>query len=82
VAFKVLRWLCGVRDRAVMLEVRHKDGRITANGYAWPESADFDPSDGITLNLSGKKKLIGQNPNAEVCPNVRLFVAILRQRVS
>ena len=75
-------WLRGVRDRAIMLEIRHKDGRITANSYAWLESAEFDPSEGITLNFSGKKiKLIGRNLNTESRPNVRLYNGILRHRV-
>lgn len=75
-------WLRGVRDRAASLEIRHKDGRITANSYAWLESAEFDPSEGITLNFSGKTvKLIGRNLNAESRPNVRLFSGILRHRV-
>ena len=75
-------WLRGVRDRAIMLEIRHKDGRITAKGYSWLQSADFDPSDGITLNFSGEKITIaGRNLNAEARPNVRLFAGILRHRV-
>lgn len=75
-------FLRGVRDRAIMLEIRHKDGRITANSYAWLESAEFDPSEGITLNFSGKfVKLIGRNLNSEFRPNVRLFAGIVRHRV-
>lgn len=75
-------WLRGVRDRAIMLEVRHKDGKISAFGYSWLESAEFDPSDGITLSFSGKTlKVAGSNLNAEARPNVRLFAGILRHRV-
>ena len=75
-------WLRGIRDRAIMLEIRHKDGRITANGYAWLASAEFDPSEGIILNFSGTTvKLIGRNLNAESRPNIRLFAGILRHRV-
>ena len=33
-------WLRGVRDRAVMLELRQKDGGIVAFPYAWLERAD------------------------------------------
>jgi hypothetical protein len=75
-------WLRGVQERAVMLEIRHKDGRISAFGYAWLDQADFDPSDGITLHFSGKSLTIaGRNLNAEIRPNLRLFAGILRHRV-
>jgi hypothetical protein len=75
-------WLRGVQDRAVMLEIRHKDGRITARGYSWLQGADFDPSTGITLNFSGEKfSITGRNLNAEARPNIRLFAGILRHRV-
>jgi len=75
-------WLRGVRERALMLEIKHKDGRISAYGYSWLESAEFDPSEGITLNFSGSSiKLIGQNLDGEIRPHVRLFAGILRHRV-
>jgi hypothetical protein len=75
-------WLRGVQDRAGMLEIRHKDGRISAKGYSWLQSAEFDPSGGITLNFSGETvKITGQNLNAEARPNVRLFAGITRRRV-
>jgi hypothetical protein len=35
-----------------MLEIRHKDGRITATGYSWLPSAEFDPSTGIVKRCS------------------------------
>ncbi len=75
-------WLRGVRDRAVMLELRKKDGNILAVGYAWLDKAEFDPSQGITLSLGGQKITIrGRNLNAETVPNVRLFQGICRHRV-
>ena len=75
-------WLRGIRERAVMLELRHRDGSITALGYGWLERADFDPSVGIILHFGGKTvKITGQNLNAESRPNVRLFSGIVRQRV-
>lgn len=75
-------WLRGVRDRAIMLELRHRDGRVSAFGYAWLEHADFDPSEGITLQFAGKSvRIIGSNLNAESHPNVRLFAGIVRHRV-
>jgi hypothetical protein len=75
-------WLRGVQDRAIMLEIRHKDGSITAKGYSWLQSVEFDPSRGITLNFSGEKiTIVGRNLNAEARPNVRLFAGIVRHRV-
>jgi hypothetical protein len=75
-------YLRGVRDRAIMLELRHRSGNVTALGYAWLERAEFNPSEGITLHFSGKTiRITGRNLNAEVRPNVRLFAAILRHRV-
>ena len=75
-------WLRGVRDRAVMLELRKKDGHILAVGYAWLEKAEFDPSVGITLHVVGKTiRIKGRNLNAELRANVRLFQGITRHRV-
>jgi len=75
-------WLRGVRDRALMLEVRHHNGNVSGFGYAWLDRVDFDPSEGITLHFSGKTvKVIGRNLNAELRPNVRLVAGILRHRV-
>jgi hypothetical protein len=78
-AFGFLR---GVHDRAIMLELKHKDGRVTAFGYAWLDHAEFDPSEGITLYFGGRTvKITGRNLNAQVRPNVRLLDALLRHRV-
>ncbi len=61
-------WLRGVRDRAVMPELRRKDGSV-ALAYAWLERADFDPSQGITLKFGAEKvKITGRNLNAEGVP--------------
>ena len=75
-------WLRGVRDKALMLELRKKDGSIRAVGYAWLHEADLDPSAGITLHVVGQKiRIIGRNLNAENRPNIRLFSGIMRHRV-
>jgi hypothetical protein len=80
--FGAFGWLRGVQDRAIMLEIRHKDGSVTAKGYSWLQSAEFDGSNGIMLNFSGETiRISGRNLNAEVRPNVRLFAGILRHRV-
>lgn len=78
-AFGFLR---GTRDRAIMLELRFRDGRVLALGYSWMDQAEFDPSEGITLHFPGKAvKIVGTCLNAEVRPNVRLFDGIVRHRV-
>ena len=79
-AFGILR---GTRDRALMLELRKKNGNIQAFGYAWLERIDFDPSEGITLHVTGRTIHIkGRNLNTEIRPNVRLFQCLTRHRVS
>jgi len=81
--FGAFGWLRGARERAIMLELRKRDGNIVAIGYGWLERAEFDPSVGITLLVPGQRIVIrGRNLNAEVRPNVRLFEGITRQRVS
>jgi hypothetical protein len=75
-------WLRGVRDRAIMLELRHKDGSITAYGYAWLKKATLNPSGEIVLDFSGETvKITGRNLNGEIRPHVRLLNGIVRHRV-
>jgi hypothetical protein len=78
-AFSVLR---GMRDRAGMFEIRHRDGRIDAFTYAMLDRAEFDPSEGITLHFGRSQvKLVGRNLNLEIRPHVTLFGSILRGKV-
>lgn len=66
-----------------MLELRRKDGSITAIGYGWLEQTDYDPTAGITLWARGRKiELKGRHLNAEIRPFVRLFEGIVRHRVT
>jgi hypothetical protein len=75
-------WLRGARERAIMLELRHRNGNITAFGNAWLEKAEFDPSEGITLQFGGKTiRIIGTGLNHEIRPNISLFQGIVRHRV-
>ncbi|MGA2258012.1 MAG: hypothetical protein ABSG53_25385 [Thermoguttaceae bacterium] len=75
-------WLRGMHERAVMLELRKANGNILAVGYSWLERAEFDPSEGITLHVTGRQiRLRGRNLNAEMRPLVRLFQGITRHRV-
>jgi hypothetical protein len=76
-------WLRGVRDRAVMLELRKKNGNVLAVGYAMLDPIEFDPSEGITLHSAGRKiRIKGRNLNAAVRPDVRLFQGITRHKVA
>lgn len=78
-AFGFLR---GLNVRAIMLELRHKDGRLTAFPYSYLTKVEFDPSEGLTLHFGDNTvKLVGRNLNAETRTNVRLFGALVRHRV-
>jgi len=78
-SFGLLR---GMRERALYLELRLRDGSSTALNYGYLTRADFDPSHGIALNFSGVVVTIcGTNLGAEIRPNVRLFQSLLRHRV-
>lgn len=73
--------LRGVRERALMLELRKRDGSIDAIAYAWIERIHFDPSAGITLRAGGEcTHIIGRNLNAG--GGAGLLDNILRQRVA
>ena len=66
-----------------MLEIRHRDGHISAFSYSLLDQADFDPSDGITLQFAkATVHIIGRNLNAEARPHLRLFEGITRRRVT
>ena len=79
-AYGVLR---GIRDRAVMLELRRRDGSIVALNYSWLERIDADPSGGLALKFGGVTvKIRGRNLNAETRPNLRLLDGLCRHRVS
>lgn len=76
-------WLHGIRDKALMLELRLKTGNSVALGYAWMEKAEYDPSTGITLHVAGQKiTLQGTKLNQPVRDNIKLFEGLLRHRVT
>jgi hypothetical protein len=81
--FRAFGCLRSARDRALMLELRKKDGNILAVGYGWLERVEFDPSEAITLHFVGRKiQIRGWNLNAEMRPLVRLFLGIIHHRVA
>ncbi|QDT53004.1 hypothetical protein Pan44_10190 [Caulifigura coniformis] len=75
-------WLRGVKERAISLELRRRNGNVTAIGYAWLQKVEWNPSTGITLWFGNEKFTIqGQNLNAEVREDVRLFDGLIRHKV-
>ena len=75
-------YLRGTRERALMLEMRKKDGGIMAVGYSWLERAEYDPTDGIMLSGAGQRIHIqGRNLNVKSQQQVKLFQAIVQHRV-
>jgi hypothetical protein len=81
--FGAFGWLRG-HNRAIMLELRFRNGNIVALGYSWLEEVRFDPSDGIILIFAGQRvvRILGRNLNAEKLPNVRLFDGLIRHKVT
>lgn len=79
-SFGVLRG--PMRERAVMLELRKRNGNFLAIPYAWIERIEFDPSEGITIRIGGQAiRIKGRNLNAEVCSGQSLFMCMARQRM-
>jgi hypothetical protein len=75
-------WLRGVRDRAIMLELRRKDGSSIAFDYGWLRKIKYDPSEGIMLDFGGEAvQILGRNLNHEVRPNVQLLRGLHARRV-
>jgi hypothetical protein len=81
--FGMFGWLHGIRDKALMLELRLKTGNCVALGYAWLEKAEYNPSTGIILHFAGQKvTLHGAKLNQPFRDSVRLFEGLLRHRVT
>lgn len=76
-------WLRGVKDRALMLEFRQKDGNSVAFDYGWLRKVEFNPSDGIVLHFGGTDtvRITGRNLNRTTATNVQLLRGILGHRV-
>ena len=76
-------YLRGLRERAVMLELRKRNGNILAIAYSWIDRIEFNPSEGVTISAAGTTvRIRGQNLNAEVRPLVRLFELLARGRAT
>ncbi|TXT36044.1 MAG: Uncharacterized protein FD138_1116 [Planctomycetota bacterium] len=76
-------WLRGIRDRAIMLEFRKRDGNSVAFDYGWLRKVEFNPSDGIKLYFGGDTvvKITGRNLNQPIRPHMQLLRGILTHRV-
>ena len=75
-------WLRGPRERAVMLELRKKDGAIVAIAYGFIHRMEFNPGEGIILRCGQDAiRIKGRGLNAEIRPQIRLFQGITRHRV-
>lgn len=80
--FGCFGWLRGVRDRAMMLELRKKDGHALGVAYSWLERVEFVPEQGIILHLPGKRiRITGSGLNRDARGTYGLFDGILRHRV-
>jgi hypothetical protein len=78
-AFGILR---GIRDRAIMLELRKRTGDILAIGYSWINRMQFNSAE-ITLYCGDDKIIIkGRNLNSETRPQLRLFEGLTKHKVS
>lgn len=75
-------YLRGVRDRALMLDIRLKTGNREAFSLAMLDRIAFDPSEGITLHFAGTTvKLFGRNFARRQANGVVLLEGLHRHRV-
>ena len=79
-SYGVLR---GQRDRALMIELRKKDGEVLAIPYAMIEQVHFVPGSGITIHAGGREIQIGgRQLNVEGSGRMGLLNAIARHRLA
>ncbi|MGD9691416.1 MAG: hypothetical protein AB7G17_01080 [Phycisphaerales bacterium] len=72
----------GVRERAVMLELIKRDGRVTAIGYAWIHRMEYDPKGRILLHAGDQiVTIVGRNLNRSGTGQHGLFALLTRHRV-
>ncbi len=76
-------YLRGIKDRAVMLEFRMKDGNSVAFDYGWLRKVEYNPSEGVTLHFGSSEtvKIIGRNLHRPTSSNAQLCRGILSHRV-
>ena len=75
-------WLRGIRERAVMLEIRRKGGGAVVYDYALLRKIEIDPSEGIILHFGSEQvKILGRNLKKEARPGVSLVRGLIWHRV-
>lgn len=76
-------WLRGVRDRALMLELRQRTGEITLLNYAYLHPVFFSPAGELVLQFGAQKAVLrGEHLAQEVRPNITLLTCLARHRVT
>ena len=81
-AYGVVR---AVRERAIMVELRKRDGTVLAVPYALVEQVRYSPDSGITIHACGREfRIAGQhlNPAGPSFSKLGLFNGLCRHRVA
>jgi hypothetical protein len=79
----VFGFLRGLKDKALMLELRLKSGNSESFSYAMLDRVSYDPTTGITLHFGvNTVHIYGQRLKTEVRPNVNLYEGLLRHRIA
>ncbi len=70
------------RERAIMLELRKKDGTIFAFPYSLIENIQFKSADVITIHASGREiRITGKNLNQSNQSRISLLNGLTRNRI-
>lgn len=73
--------LRGQRDRALMVELRKKDGVVLAIPYAMIEHVRYSPDEGITIRIAGRDvRISGRHLHSDQRPS--LVNGLSRHRVA
>jgi hypothetical protein len=73
------------RERAIMVELRKRDGTVVAVPYALVEQVRYSPDTGITIHACGREfRIAGRhlNPAGPSSPKLGLFNGLCRHRVA
>ncbi|MFO0812091.1 MAG: hypothetical protein U0796_02665 [Gemmatales bacterium] len=75
--------LRGLKEKALMLELRLKSGNSESFSYALLDRVCYNPTSGITLHFGvNTVHVYGQRLKTEVRPNVNLYEGLLRHRIT
>lgn len=74
-------WLRGVRDRALMLELRQRSGEVTLLNYSYLHPVFFSPAGELVLQFGAHKVVLrGEHLAQEIRPNITLLTCLARHR--